>query len=51
MSDESLMEYKKRVNAEFKSLRLRIRKLEEILLNQQLDSGSINEPIKKLTKG
>jgi hypothetical protein len=46
-----LLDYKKQVNAEFKNLRLRILKLEEILLKQKIDSGSLNDPVKRLKKG
>ena len=45
------LNYEERVNAEFKSLRLRIKKLEDLLLGQMLDSGSINESVKRLNKG
>ena len=40
-----------RVNAEFKHLKLRIRKLEQIVLKQHDELGSIKEPNKRLKKG
>ena len=40
-----------RVSAEFKHLRMRISRLEELVLSQQDDSGYIKDPVKKLRKG
>lgn len=45
------MGLEERVNSEFKHLRLRIRRLEEIVLSQKNDSGSILEPAHDLKKG
>jgi len=39
------------INAELKSLRLRIAKLEKIILSGQTDAGSINTKIKQEKKG
>jgi len=39
------------INAEFKSLRLRIKRLEQLVLNNVADSGSISDEAKKLKKG
>ena len=50
-NSENILSYEKRVNAEFKNLRLRIKKLEDILLGQILDSGSIKDSVERLTKG
>ncbi len=40
-----------RTNAEFKHLRKRIKRLEDLLLKQIIDSGSISESVKDLKKG
>ena len=48
---KNILSYEERVNAEFKHLRLRIKKLEGILLGQTLDSGSVKEAIERITKG
>lgn len=39
------------INAEFKKLRKRIERLEQIVLNQTQDSGKISESVNKLKKG
>mgnify|MGYP003959003205 len=51
-NSKSVLEYEYRVNAEFKKLRLRVKKLEEIILGiQERDNGSISETVDKLKKG
>ena len=40
-----------RINAEFKHLRKRIKRLEQIVLQQTVDSGKITEDTKQLNKG
>lgn len=40
-----------RYNAEFKSLNKRIKRLEQLVLKQQVDNGSILEPNTNLKKG
>lgn len=51
-NSESKLSYEKRVSAEFKRLRLRIKKLEDTILGkQENDSGSILENVSKLTRG
>jgi len=39
------------INAEFKSLRLRIKRLEQLVLNSKADSGLVSEEAKQLKKG
>jgi hypothetical protein len=39
------------INAEFKSLRLRIKRLEQLVLNQESDSGTVSDVVKKLKRG
>lgn len=39
------------LNAELKHLRLRIKKLEEIVLNSKEDCGTIKQTVKKEKKG
>jgi hypothetical protein len=51
-NSENILSYEYRVNAEFKSLRLRIKRLEDLLLGlQALDSGSIKDAVERLNKG
>lgn len=51
-NSKSVLEYEYRVNAEFKKLRLRVKKLEEIVLGtQEKDNGSISEMVDRLKKG
>lgn len=45
------LSYEERVNAEFKHLNKRIKRLEQIVLKQHIDSGSITERNVKLKKG
>lgn len=40
-----------RMNAEFKHLRKRIKRLEQIALRQEVDSGSITESVEDIKKG
>jgi hypothetical protein len=40
-----------KMNAEFKHLKLRIRRLEQIVLNGVMDNGSITDDITNLKKG
>ena len=40
-----------RMNAEFKHLRKRIKRLEDLLLRQTTDSGTISDKVIKLKKG
>ena len=40
-----------RVNAEFKHLRKRIKRLEDLLLNNVTDAGTISELVTKTKKG
>jgi hypothetical protein len=39
------------INAEFKSLRLRIKRLEQLVLNSKTDSGSLSDDVNNLKKG
>jgi len=39
------------INAEFKKMRKRIERLEQLVLNQVTDSGAISEEVKKIKKG
>lgn len=39
------------INAEFKSLRLRIKRLEQLVLKMTTDSGTISDEVKDLKKG
>jgi hypothetical protein len=51
-NSENILSYEYRVNAEFKCLRLRIKRLEDLLLGlQALDSGSIKDAVERLNKG
>ena len=51
-NSKSILSYEERVNAEFKRLRLRIKKLEEVVLGkQETDSGSIKEDVTTVIKG
>ena len=50
-NSKHMLNHEERVNAEFKGLRLRIKKLEDILLGQTLDSGLIKESVKRIIKG
>lgn len=43
--------FEERVNAEFKHLKKRIKRLEQIVLKQHDDNGYINEPNKVISKG
>jgi hypothetical protein len=45
------LSFEERVNAEFKHLNKRIKRLEQIVLKQHIDSGSITENNIKLKKG
>ena len=45
------LSYEDRINAEFKHLNKRIKRLEQIVLKQTKDNGSIVEPIEDLKKG
>ena len=40
-----------RVNAEFKHLKKRIKRLEQLVLVQKVDNGNITEEVIKLKKG
>ena len=48
---KSLLNQEDRVNAEFKHLRKRIKKLEDILLNNITDGGKISESVIETKKG
>jgi len=51
-NSKSILNYEQRVSAEFKALRLRIKKLESIVLGKQTnDSGYILDKIDNLNKG
>jgi len=51
-NSKNILSYEQRVNAEFKNLRLRIKKLEDIVLGQQtIDSGSIKDSVERINKG
>ena len=41
---------RERTNAEFKSLRKRIERLEKLVLTNKIDNGLVNEPVKKNIK-
>ena len=50
-NSKSSLSREDRINAEFKHLRKRIKRLEDLLLKQTTDSGSISEPVEDLKKG
>jgi len=50
-NSKSLLSQEDRINAEFKHLRKRIKRLEDLLLKQTTDSGSISDEVKELRKG
>lgn len=45
------LSYEDRVNAEFKHLKKRIRRLEQIVLKGNIDRGSISGSVKDLKRG
>ena len=50
-NSKDLLTQEDRINAEFKHLRKRIKRLEDLLLNQVTDSGLIIDDVKNLNKG
>ena len=50
-SKRKYLSFEERINAEFKHLNKRIKRLEQIVLKQTKDNGSIVEPIEDLKKG
>lgn len=50
-NSKGLLTQEDRINAEFKHLRKRIKRLEDLLLNQVTDSGLIIDDVKNLNKG
>jgi hypothetical protein len=48
---KSQLSLEDRINAEFKHLRKRIKKLEDIILKQTTDAGNISDMVKDIKKG